>query len=168
MPMPMLMPMDESRPFAPGLVLLLTSHAADEPDMHQLLTLDVGSPDGTDASNPPKVPAACSKLEGSFDIDDEVAHLSGPFLYAQPVAPWGVALASHRKAWDNQVCVVRCPGGEGSEEDDERKCCVLEIEDDRCVPSVPLAGADEDNNYVVSHGGQLSLSPHHTLQAAFA
>jgi nuclear pore complex protein Nup214 len=52
-------------------------------------------------------------------------------------------------ARDNQVCIVRCAGGEGSERDDERTCCVLEIEDDRCVASVPLAGADEDSNYVV-------------------
>jgi hypothetical protein len=44
---------------------------ADEPDAHLLLTLVVGSPEN------PKVPAVCAKLEGSFDIDDDVAHLSG-------------------------------------------------------------------------------------------
>ena len=26
---------------------------------------------------------------------------------------------------------------------------MLDVEDDRCVPSIPLAGADEDSNYVV-------------------
>jgi hypothetical protein len=81
-------------------------------------------------------------LDGSFDInmdEDDVAELSGPFLHVQPLAPWGLALASHRQAWDNQVCVVRCPGGEASEEDDSRKSCILQIEDDRCVASVPMA-----------------------------
>ena len=123
----------------PGLVLILATHAAEDAEAHQLLAVDAGASPVDSPTNPP----ACFELTGAFDIDDDVADLTGPFLHAAAIAQWGLALTSHRKAWDNQLCAVRCPGAGGEAP------CVLDVEDDRCVPSIPLAGADEDSNYVV-------------------
>ena len=128
----------------PGLTLLLSTSDAEDPDVHRLLVFDFG-PSPVEA---PSAPFKRAELFGGFDAgaDEALEALRGPFLHACAVAPWGVALASHRLAWDNQVCAIRCPGQSG-----ERAAtpCVLTVEDDRFVPSVPLAGEDEEDNFVV-------------------
>ena len=115
----------------------------EDPESHRALALAVGPP-GPGGEGP----SVAFELSGAFAIDDdETAGLVGPYAHARRVREWDVALASHRKAWDNQLCAVRPPARkpDGS----IAPPCVLDVEDDRCVPSIPLAGEDEDSNFVV-------------------
>jgi len=115
----------------------------EDPESHRALALAVG-PSGPGGEGP----SVAFELSGAFAIDDdETAGLVGPYAHARRVREWDVALASHRKAWDNQLCAVRPPARkpDGS----IAPPCVLDVEDDRCVPSIPLAGEDEDSNFVV-------------------
>ena len=144
----------------PGLALTVAAREREDPDRHHVLALDAGTPTGSnfwDVVSPPPAPA-CTRLEGTFDIDDdETTGLRGPYLHGLTVRQWGVALASHRKAWDNQLCALELAGaGAGPR--------ALQIDDDRCVPAIPLAGADEDSNFVTGlaadHGGRGGRMPH--------
>jgi hypothetical protein len=112
----------------------------EDPESHRALVLSVDEKGGESA--------AAFELSGAFAIDDdETAGLVGPYAHARRVREWNVALASHRKAWDNQLCAVRLPVS--SPDGSIAPPCVLDVEDDRCVPSIPLAGEDEDSNFVV-------------------
>ena len=128
----------------PGLALIVAAREREDPSTHHVLALDAGTPEASnfwDSVSPPP-PATCVAIEGTFDIDDdETIGLHGPYLHGVRVPQWNVALASHRKAWDNQLCVLEVAGkGSGAR--------ALQIDDDRCVPAIPLAGADEDSNFV--------------------
>ena len=137
---------------APSAVAGTTSRAAtllalctdrEDPESHRALALCVSDEKGGEGAT-----IAPFELSGAFAIDDdETAGLVGPYAHARRVREWNVALASHRKAWDNQLCAVRPPSlaPDGS----IAPPCVLDVEDDRCVPSIPLAGEDEDSNFVV-------------------
>ena len=116
----------------------------EDPESHRALALKAVGPPGPGGEGP----SVAFELSGAFAIDDdETAGLVGPYAHARRVREWDVALASHRKAWDNQLCAVRPPARkpDGS----IAPPCVLDVEDDRCVPSIPLAGEDEDSNFVV-------------------
>ena len=111
----------------------------EDPESHRALCVTCDTSDGN------TTPSAGYDMRGAFAIDDdETSGLVGPYAHARRVGAWRVALASHRKAWDNQLCAVRPPSADGLVAP-----CVLDVEDDRCVPSIPLAGEDEDSNFVV-------------------
>ena len=77
----------------------------EDPESHRALALAVGPP-GPGGEGP----SVAFELSGAFAIDDdETAGLVGPYAHARRVREWDVALASHRKAWDNQLCAVRPP-----------------------------------------------------------
>ena len=79
-----------------------------------------------------------SKLGGGFDINPTQEEISlGNPLHVVPIQGWDVALCAHARAWDNQVLIVST-----SASDPIR---VLEIEDDKCYCTIPLAFDDEDN-----------------------
>ena len=146
----------------PGLALIVAAREREDPDRHHVLVLDAGTPEVSnfwDVVSPPPAPS-CTRLEGTFDIDDdETTGLRGPYLHGLTVRQWGVALASHRKAWDNQLCALEVAGSGGA-----GGPRALQIDDDRCVPAIPLAGADEDSNFVTGlaadHGGRGGRMPH--------
>ena len=97
----------------PGLALIVAAREREDPDRHHVLVLDAGTPEVSnfwDVVSPPPAPS-CTRLEGTFDIDDdETVGLRGPYLHGLTVRQWGVALASHRKAWDNQLCALEVAG----------------------------------------------------------
>ena len=80
-----------------------------------------------------------SKLGGGFDIDPTQDAATGNPLHVVPINGWDVALCAHARAWDNQVLLVSTSASE--------PCRVLEIDDDRCFCTIPLA-FDDENNFV--------------------
>ena len=80
-----------------------------------------------------------TELGGGFDIDPTQDVSTGDPLHVVPIRGWNVALCAHARAWDNQVLLVSTTASE--------PCRVLEIDDDRCFCTIPLA-FDDENNFI--------------------
>ena len=145
----------------PGLALIVAAREREDPDRHHVLVLDAGTPEVSnfwDVVSPPPAPS-CTRLEGTFDIDDdETAGLRGPYLHGLTVRQWAWRSPRTERLGITSCARWRWPGSAAPAPR------ALQIDDDRCVPAIPLAGADEDSNFVTGlaadHGGRGSRMPH--------